>query len=49
MPDCKDGSGLTVIEFDFVTGGQEMKFDILVEFHSFSRYFVSWSSLPVSR
>ena len=27
-----DGSGLQLIEFDFVTGGQEIKISILVEF-----------------
>ena len=30
--DCKDGSGLQFIKFDSVTGGQETKLSILVEF-----------------
>ena len=25
MQDCKDGSGLQFIKFDFVTGGQEIR------------------------
>ena len=32
MQDCKDGSGLQFIKFDFVTGGQEIIFSIVVEF-----------------
>ena len=30
--DCKDGSGLQFIKFDVVTGDQEIKVSILVEF-----------------
>ena len=32
VQDCKDGSGLKFISFDFVTGAQEIKVFILVEF-----------------
>ena len=38
MKDCEVGSGLLVINFDFVTGSQEIKINIFVEsslFHSF--------------
>ena len=35
MQDCKDGSGLQFINFDFVAGGQEIKVSILVEFLGF--------------
>ena len=31
MQDCKDGSGLSFIKFDVVTGGKEIKLAILVE------------------
>ena len=31
MQDCADGSGITVHEFDVVTGGQEIKVSILVK------------------
>ena len=31
VQDCKDGSGLQFIKFDFVTSGQEIKLAILVE------------------
>ena len=42
MQDCKDGSGLQFINFDLVTGGQEIKVSIGVEFSFFfSRYCVS--------
>ena len=32
VQDYKDGSGLQFIDFDFVTGDQEIKIAILVEF-----------------
>ena len=32
LQDYKDGSGLQFIKFDFMTGGQEIKIAILVEF-----------------
>ena len=41
MQDCEHGSGLQFIKFDFITGGQEIKITIGVEFFFFSRYFVS--------
>lgn len=31
MQDCADESGLQFIKFDFVTGGQKIKIDFLVE------------------
>ena len=37
MQDCKDGSGLQFIKFDFKTGGQEIKLAVLV---NFCPYFV---------
>ena len=40
MQDYKDESRIQFINFDFVTGGQEIKVSILVEFEFFSRYFV---------
>ena len=39
MQDCKDGSGLQFIRFDFMTGGQGIKIAILVAFWNFSRDF----------
>ena len=39
MQDCKDGSGLQFINFDFVTGGQESQFSFLWNFNPLSRYF----------
>ena len=39
-----DESGLQFINFDFVTGGQEIIFFILVQFWVFSHYFVFFSS-----
>ena len=35
MQDYKDGSRLQFIKFDFVTGGQEIKVTILVDFGEF--------------
>ena len=32
MQDCKDGSGLQFINFDFATDGKEIKLSILPEF-----------------
>ena len=41
VQNCKDGSGLQVMNFFFVTGGQEIKIDNRVKFEFFSCYFVS--------
>ena len=41
MQDFKDGSGLQLIKFDFVTGAQEIKLAVLVEFWLFKPLFVS--------
>ena len=35
MQGCMDGSGLKLIKFDFLTGGQEIKIAILVNFDFF--------------
>ena len=43
MQDCKDGSGLQFIKFDFETGGQEIKLSILVEFRVFQSFFCLFS------
>ena len=32
MQDCKDGSGLQFMKFDFLTGGQEIKLAIFMKF-----------------
>ena len=47
MQACKDGSGKLSIKFDFMTGGQEIKIAIRVEFHFFSRYFVSFVNISM--
>ena len=44
MQDCKDGSVLQFINFDFETGGQEIKLSILVEFRVFQTFFCLFSS-----
>ena len=35
VQDYKDGSGLQFINFDFLTGGREIKIVILVEYYLF--------------
>ena len=44
MQEYKDGSGLQFINFDFVTGGQEIQVFILVEFRSFLVVLLSFST-----
>ena len=44
MQDCKDWSGLQFITFDFLTGGQKIKLDILVEFWLFWPLFCLFGS-----
>ena len=39
MQDCKNGSKLQFIKFDFVTGGQEIKIAILVKLWVFKALF----------
>ena len=38
MQDCKYGCGLQFVKFDFVTGSQEIKIAILVEFDFFRHH-----------